>query len=373
MIEEQKNIPPQIEETNDEIDVMELIRKLLSGWKLILLYCGIAAVVGLVIGFSRPKEYTAGSKLAPEITDKRSGSLQSLAGMAGINLESMSTSDAVYPDLYPDIVSSTPFIVELFSVPVEFESHKETVKTDVYDYLKNYTRTAWWSKVISAPMKGLGFVMKKIRGEKEEVEGYASLNPQALTPEQQKIAKALSESISVAVDKKTQVISVSVTTQSAKVSFALCEEIISRLQEYVSNYRTEKSRQDVKYYERIFEEAKSAYFSAQQTYAKYVDANQGVVRQSVLIEQERLQNEMALAYQIYNSAAQQLQVVKAKVQQETPVFAVINPPTQPTKPSSTSKMMTLLVTVFLGACCACVWILWGRDWVAKFKAEGAAA
>ena len=108
-----------------KIDIMELVRKLLREWKLILVWCGIAAVVGLVVGFSIPKEYSVSSKLAPEIVSKSGGgSLGSLASLAGINLSSMSTSDAVYPDLYPDIVSSTPFIVELFPVQVEFKDGK---------------------------------------------------------------------------------------------------------------------------------------------------------------------------------------------------------------------------------------------------------
>ena len=108
-MEEQKY---QTEEQYDEIDIMELLHKLLKEWKFILKWCGVAAVVGLVIGFSIPKEYTVTSKLAPEVVDKRSGGLSSLASMAGINLGSMSTSDAVSPDLYPEIVSSTPFVIK---------------------------------------------------------------------------------------------------------------------------------------------------------------------------------------------------------------------------------------------------------------------
>ena len=94
------------EEEYDEIDIMELVRKLFRDWKLILKWCGIAAVIGLVIAFSIPKEYTVSSKMAPEtISRSSSGSLGSLASLAGVNLGSISTSDAVYPELYPDIVN----------------------------------------------------------------------------------------------------------------------------------------------------------------------------------------------------------------------------------------------------------------------------
>ena len=90
-MEEKKYVEPQqIEEEYDEIDIMELLRKLFKEWKLILKWCGIAAVVGLVIAFSIPREYTVNSKLTPESVSKSGGgSLSSLASLAGINLGSI--------------------------------------------------------------------------------------------------------------------------------------------------------------------------------------------------------------------------------------------------------------------------------------------
>lgn len=365
-MEEQKYQP---EEQYDEIDIMELLRKLLKDRKFILRWCAVAAVAGLVIGFSIPKEFTVTSKLAPEIVDRRSSSLSSFASMAGINLGGMSTSDAVSPDLYPEIVSSAPFVIDLFSVPVQFMHKKDTVRTDVYGYYKEYTRAPWWGYVLQAPMKAIGWGMSLVRGKPEKIEGYESVNPVALTTEQAAIAKAIKNSISVVVDKKTMVITVTVAAQNPRVALKLSEVLIDRLQSYVTDYRTGKSRKDVVYYEKIYSEAKADYFDAQQRYARYVDSNQMLVRQSVKTEQERLKNEMDLSYQIYNSAAQQLQVAKAKVQLETPVFTVLNPPTLPLRASKPSKLKTLVAFIFLGAVCSGVWVLWGRDWTARFKKE----
>ena len=367
-MEEKHTEPQYLEEEYDEIDIMELLRKLFKDWKLILKWCGIAAVIGLVIGFSIPKEYTVTSKLAPETVSRSGGgSLGSLASLAGINLGSVSTSDAVYPDLYPDIVSSTPFIVELFPVQVDFSHKKESLSSDYYTYLKDYTRGPWWGKVISAPFRALGWFMGLFREKVEPVEGYASLNPAALTQEQENIAKAIRESIALSVDKKNSVISLTVNAQDPKVAAKISEEVIARLQTYVTNYRTEKSRKDLEYYETLYEEARSAYFASQQRYAGYMDRNQGVVLQRVKTEQERLQNEMNLNYQLYNTCAQQLQAAKAKVQQETPVFTIINPPQVPLKRSKPSKVTILAACIFLGAVVAALWILWGRDFCAGLK------
>ena len=370
MEENRYNEPQQYreEEYEDEIDIMELLRKLFKDWKLILKWCGIAAVVGLVIAFSIPREFTVNSKMAPESVSRTGGgSLSSLASLAGINLGSVSTADAVYPDLYPDIIASTPFVVELFPVQVDFKHKKQEMSADYYTYLKEYTHGPWWGKVFEFPMKALGWFMGLFREKEEEVEGYADLNPAELTQEQADIAKAIRESVSLSVDKKTSVISLSVTAQDPKVAARISEEVIERLKTYVTNYRTEKSRQDLDYYEKLYEEYKDAYFTSQQRYASYMDRNQGVVLQRVKTEQERLQNEMNLNYQLYNACAQQLQTAKAKVQQETPVFTIINPPQVPLKRSNTSKLTILIASIFLGAVVAAVWILWGRDAIAKLK------
>ena len=367
MKQEQYNetVPQYLEEGNDEIDIMELLRKLFKEWKLIAKWCGIAVVVGLVIGFSIPREYTANSKMAPESVSKTGGgSLGSLASLAGINLGSVSTADAVYPDLYPDVVASSPFVVDLFPVEVDFKPVKGVSHSDYYTYLKEYNRSPWWGAVLSAPRKAIGWLIGLFREKKEKEVGYANVDPQKLTEEQAKIAKAIRGSIALSVDKKTSIISLSVTAQDPDVTVKISQEVIDRLKTYVTSYRTEKARQD---YESLYEESKEAYFTSQQRYASYVDRNQGVILQRVKTEQERLQNEMNLNYQLYNACAQQLQAAKAKVQLETPVFAVINPPQVPLERSKPSKVKILVVCVFLAAVIAAVWILWGRDFLAGFR------
>lgn len=352
----------------DEIDIMELVRKALKNWKFILKCCGVAAVVGLIVGFSIPKTYTVSATLAPETVSKSGGgSLSSLAAMAGINLSSSTTADAFYPELYPQIVSSNPFIVGLFSVPVEFEYKKETVQTDLYTYLKEYTSAPWWNAILKLPGKAIGAVMGIFREKEEPVEGYANINPQALTLEQEELVKAIKESISITVDKKTSLISISVVAQNPDVAYTLAKEVISSLQNFVTDYRTQKSRKDLEYYQRVYDDAKEDYYAAQQKYARYVDANQAVTRQSVMIEQQRLQNESDLAFQLYNSCAQQLESAKVMVQKETPVFAEMDPPTRPTKKTAPSKAKILVIMVFLGAVVGAVWAIWGKDWLAGFK------
>lgn len=356
----QKNFSSQ-----EEIDLLELALKVWGERKFVLKACGYAVLIGLVIAFSIPREYTANAMIAPELSDnKTTGGLSSLAAMAGFNLNATSTADAIYPDLYPDIVTSTPFITGLFNVQVK--DLDEEVDTTLYCYLNEHQRVPWWTLITSAPFKALGWVISLFTEEEKE---DAILDPFHLTKEEADIVKELSERITVSVDKKTGVTTLSVTMQDARISACLTDTVVRRLQDYITEYRTTKARQDFQFQEKLFERKKKEYEKAQENYAKFADANKNIILLSYRAEQERLENEMRLAYQVYTSVAQQLQMAEAKVQEITPVYTIIEPATIPIKASKPRKTLMLLGIVFLTGLCCVSWILFGRDFYINLKTK----
>ena len=102
-----------------EIDIMELISKLWKKRSMIIKWCIVGAVIGLVAGFSIPKTYRAGVTLVPEVQQKTSSGVSSIASMMGVNLNN--SVDAISAEMFPDIVHSTAFVYELFDLPVTFE------------------------------------------------------------------------------------------------------------------------------------------------------------------------------------------------------------------------------------------------------------
>ena len=192
-------------------------------------------------------------------------------------------------------------------------------------------------------------------------------DPFHLTKEEADIAKELSERINVSVDKKTGVTTLSVTMQDARISACLTDTVVRRLQDYITEYRTTKARQDFLFQEKLFERKKKEYEKAQENYAKFADANKNIILLSYRAEQERLENEMRLAYQVYTSVAQQLQMAEAKVQEITPVYTIIEPSTIPIKPSKPRKALMLIGIVFLTGLGCVSWILFGRDFFTDLK------
>lgn len=354
-----------------EVDTSYYVRKALREWKFILKVCVIAAVVGVVMAMSAVSTYTSKVVVAPEITQRASSSsLSSLANMAGINLRNMiSTTDAMHPDIYPEIVKSVPFITDLFEVPVEFTREGETISTTYFDYLSEYSRAPWYAFVLSLPARAVGAVAGLFSPDKDVEEGEdekLEVDTSNLTRKQSAVAKRISKRINVVFDNKTCLINMSVTDQDPKIACQIARCIVENLEKYVVSYRTEKARHDLAYYEQLYADARDDYFDAQQNYARYVDSNHGIVRQAVLVERERLQNEANLKYKLYNSVAQELQQAQAKVQLETPVCAVLQPPTA-AHHDNESGFKTLVIWIFLGLFVAVFWVLYGRGLWKRIK------
>lgn len=344
----------------EEIDLLEIASKLWKSRRTIFKYAGIGALVGLVVAFSIPKEYTTTIKIAPELGAAAAagtmGKLGSLASMAGINLNSANSgADAVMPPLYPDVVGSTNFLVGLFDVPVTESKTNDTYS--VYSYLEDETSGTWWGYIFSLPFKALGAVVTFIRGDEEEGNGDGKANPFRLTKDQEEIKKALAERIVCSYDQETGVNTISVTMQNPLVSALLADTVAAHLQEFITDYRTSKARQDLVYAEQLNEEARKEYYEAQQRLANYLDRNQNLSFHSAQVERERLTNETNLAFSLFNQTSQQLQMAKAKVQENTPVYAIVEQATVPIKPSKPSKPLILIGFIFLGGVIACAKIL----------------
>lgn len=349
-----------------EIDLLELAGKVWAERRLVLKWCGVAVVVALIVGFSIPKEYTTTVMLAPEVEggSRSLGGLSALAGMAGINMNAGESSDALYPELYPDIVSSVGFTTELF--PVFVEDEEGELKTTLYNYLKEEQRSPWWSAILSFPFKCIGWITSLFRDEEEENVGQG-IDPFRLTEDETDVVKMLNERISVSVDKKTSVITLSVTMQDPLISATMTDTVMQKLQNYITEYRTNKARHDLDFTQKLYDEAQKKYYVAQQAYADYVDMNQNISLRSVQTRQERLQNEMNLAYNLYNQTAQQLQLAKAKVQENTPVYTIVQAATVPLKASKPSKLMLLVGFVFLAGVMSVGWVLFGKGLWSSLK------
>ncbi|HZK03095.1 MAG TPA: Wzz/FepE/Etk N-terminal domain-containing protein [Bacteroidaceae bacterium] len=343
-------------EKNRETDIIGIFNLFWRKKKRIIQNCFIGGVLSIIIAFSIPKEYSSKVVLAPEFSSNISsvgGALGSLVSMAGFDLSS-GGEEALYPELYPQIISSSPFLCDLLIMEVEGYYKKEYLKTELYSYINEYQREPWWSIVLGAPSK----LIQRLGSDSADSLSFTQdMDRRNLTRKQQLIMKSLDKKIYVDVDKGTNVITLTITMQDPKIAADVAQAVSDNLQNYVGGYRTAKVRKDLEQTEEIFKQARENYHYAQRAYAEYSDQHQGVIKMRYQIEQDRLSNEMELAFNVYNQIAQQLEVSKAKLQEKTPVVVVMQPPVVPYKASFPKKMMIGLLFLFITFFGTCIWLI----------------
>lgn len=323
----------------DNIDFKKYWNIVVKNWKSIAIYGVAAAVIGIIISFGMPRQYKVVAKVAPELS-LRSNSLTSIASMAGINMNMLSnTNDALLPTVYPEIISSVPFVTDLFNM--------EANDSTLYYHMTEERKQSWIGFVFSLPGKAMGAITGLFENE-EETEGIQTVDTFHLTKEQEGVYKALCRAIKVTVDKKTFLVTITVIMDDPIITARLAEAVISNLQRYVTRYRTDKAVENAQFLQLAFDNAKEDYYAVQHRYASYCDSHQEMLSQRFLVEKQKLMNEVNLAYQLYTSLAQQLQQAQVAVQKETPVFAEVYPPTTPLRKFKPQRKKIAFVFFILG-------------------------
>lgn len=163
--------------------------------------------------------------------------------------------------------------------------------------------------------------------------------------------------------KKTNIINIEITAQDPLVAATMADSVKNKLQKSITKYKTSKARNDLKYMEGLSASAKADYEKARRKYAAYCDANQEAILESIRSEQENLENDMQLKYNIYTQLVQQLQIARAKLQEKVPAFTVVQSASVPIKHSNTPKIYILAVFLFIG------WIICSTLLIIKYRKE----
>lgn len=347
-------------DTRDDIDVLEMLSKLLDNKRALVISCILGAVFGLVLAFSIPKLYKSSVVLAPETEQAMGAGISSIASMMGVNFDN--SIDAINATMFPDIVKSTPFVFDMLDLEVET---KEGLVLTMREYMLDHQKKSWFEYVLLAPLKALDWLMSIGKEEGDIEETVLELGN---LPREIRVAiRELGESVSVSIDKKTGITTITTEMQDPYVSATYASAIVDHLKDYMYEYRTSKARQDVENLAVICEQRKEDYYRTQKAYADFADSNKGLVKLNAQAEQLKLQQEMQLAYQVYSQVATQLEGARIKEQQAKPVFVVLEPVSVPLRKSFPSKPLFMIVFAFLGTFAYGLWILFIKDLIQKIK------
>lgn len=352
-MDEQKNI--KVEQKNDEvIDLRQVIKTLWHKKKTFMCVWIVTAIVSAVLIFPVPRYYFSEVKLAPEMESNMSGgALGSIASSLGFDLGSGQTSDAIYPMLYPELFETNDFIVSLADIPIQTEDGE--VQTDYFTYMKEYQEQTFYM----LPIKWLkGKILSLI--PKDKVEGMpgpgGKMNPYRLSDEQNSVIEVIRSNISCDVDIKTQMITISVKDQDRLVCALLADSIRVRLQNLITDYRTNKARVDVEHYEKLASQAKLDYEKAMDVYGRYCDANRDVILQTAISKRDELEGDVQLKYNTFTAMNTQLEASKAKLQERTPAFTLLQGASVPVKPAGPKRLIFIVGMLFLSTIATILYI-----------------
>lgn len=357
------------EKVNDIIDLRQMYAKLWMKKRLFVKVLCATFVLSAAWILPEPRTYTTTVILAPEMSSLAGGSaLGDIASNFGIDIGGSQTADAIYPTLYPDIMGSTTFAISLFDINVK--NVDGDINTTYYDYLDKHQKFSFWKwpiKWINKQLSALTTTPEKLPSLDGSDTGK-KYNEFFYSKRQDRVIKLIQGNLKCSVDKKTDVITFSLTDQDKLISASVADSICERLQDYIIDYRTRKARVDVEYYEKMQEKAKTDYEAALARYSGYADTHLDIFLQSANTKKEALNNDVQMKLNVYNTASAQYQSALCKLQERMPSFTVIQPAVVAQKPTGPKRMIFVAGMMILAMIGTSLWVL-RRDVAPFYDAE----
>jgi uncharacterized protein involved in exopolysaccharide biosynthesis len=362
----------------DEIDLMDLLRTLWKERRLIIGMAAAGAVLGLVIGFTSPKQYRVTATFMPEYSTESQGGASSLlrqfGGLAGLGGASYSSgSSALRVELYPDIVKTTPFQKELMYQGFRLPGHDSTIT--LYAYLTRDQEPGVLSTVLEWTIGLPRKLVALMRPAQPAAPDISILSEQvvSLTRTERGVVQYLEKNVVATLDNRSGIFSISVNMSDPVLAAEVGQYVIAQLTAYLVEYRTEKLKRDLDFTKERLTEARIRYESAGIALSSFRESQQGTATARARRGEQFLQSEHDLAFGVYNTLTQQFEQQQLKLQEETPMFKTLQPVVLPAGPASPKKaQIAVLSTMAFGFLSLLVIFLKKADWGRLTREEGEA-
>ena len=358
---EQQNLSRPVQ-NNDEIDLVDLFRKLWVKRKFILTVTGIFLLIGLFVALVSPVSYTASCTVVPQSGENKSGGLSGVAAMMGVNLgTAMMSEGTLSPHIYPEIVKSVPFTREIMQTPIVTKRANGKAIT-LYEY---YTNKQYQDKNLLSNIKkytlGLPGVLLASLRKKSPQEETAFLLDSAtvytLNEEEKKVYKTIQNDMRVSINPKEGYVSLSYSFPEAKPAAEVTDNLYRTLEKYVSSFKSEKLEDNLQFVEESYETARQDFLQAQSRLAAFQDANRGLATATARSTEMRLQSEFNIAFSVYSELAKQREQARIAVKENQTILTLVNPAVVPHEKSAPRRSIILIGFLFLGIVVACGWVL----------------
>ena len=328
-----------------EVSLSDLITFLRNYLKLLILAPIFFAILGVCFSFLLTKKYTAQTILLPEYNMGKSNSFFSMAMSMDKN-----GAEKLVPELYPNILSSTPFGQYLLTQPV-MDENGTNYKT-LREFFEKTRKPSFMSKLFS-------FSSKDDPKKKEIITGPKDIL--VLPSPELTLIRSASGLIQTTIDSKNGIITLGCEMTDPVVATMLVEASKKYLVSYVEEYRTSKTEEQVTFLEERVAEVKSRQQKAEYALQSYRDRNRNSFLNVARIEEQRLQSDFTVAQGVYSDLVTRLEQARIRVKEEKPVFKVLEPAKVPVAKSSPKRIVIGFIAGVAGGFFTLMYIIFFRE------------
>lgn len=363
-------VKPPIQNQDDEIDFIALAKTFWKGRPILIKSILLFGIIGFIVAISSPKEYIAETVMVPQVGDGQSklGGLGGLAAMAGINISTGNTGSELSPTIYPQIVASIPFQLELMNTLLKFKELATPVT--LFEYYTKESKPSFISSVMKYTIGLPGVVLGVIKGKApvEDLIGSDAKQPLQLSEDQRDVREKLSQLVSLEGNAKEGYLTLSTKMSEAGPAAQLAQRAQELLQQYIIEFKIKKTKANLDFIQQRYDETEKKFEAAQERLAQFRDRNKNVSSAIASTEGERLTSQFNLVYGVYSELAKQIEQAKIQVKLDTPVFTIIEPVSVPTERSKPNRPLILFIWIFLGGVVG-TGIIFGRQYLVTIKAR----
>ena len=308
--------------SNDEIDILDLLKKLYKSRKLIVYITVTFSIIGVATALLLPIKYNSKTVFIPQNQEKGSSSLSGVASLVGINLSSGFSGSEIPPTMYPQIIESVKF--------------KRLILKKVIDKKNNTTLE--------------NFIAEHYSIQESEGENILDLG---MTLNEEKYFTILNEIINVSVNEKDGFVSINCEMSNAEYSAKITKFSREILQNIIIENKIENARQNLVFSESQLIEKKKEFDNIYSKLAFFSDSNLNSVNSFVLNEKNKLESEFQIISAVVEEISKQVEQAKLQLKKDTPVFSTIQEAVIPVKRSSPKRTQLVIIFGFLGFIFSC--------------------
>ena len=354
-MEEKIQEKQQMIESDNEIDLIELAKRLWQKRIFIVKVTSVFVLLGLFIAIFSPEEYTAQCVVVPQTGESgASSSLSGLASLAGFSLGNMGSGGELSPMVYSNVVNNVNLQKELINTKIYFDKWEKELSLIDYFTNEEYQRVSILGAIKKYTIGLPGVILGLFGGEPDTAAIAVSEDGiSSLSQNEDDCIKILKDRTSLSVNDKDGYVNISATMPEPLAAACLAEVYMNLLQKYVSEFKIEKAQDEYNFINQRFLESKEEYNRKQEEYARFRDANKMITSAVAATREEQIRNEYDLAYSLYSELSRQLIQAEIKVKENTPIFTVVEPVIVPRERSKPKRLMTLIAFGFLGGVISC--------------------